>query len=70
MSNWIKCSERMPEDGTQKYFVLLNNVYPLVATYMFSHWSAGISCRGVFVDIDINEEVTHWQPLPEPPEDL
>jgi hypothetical protein len=68
MSNWIKCSERLPEEGAGRYLVLLNGAYPLVGTYMLHRWSADVSTLDASIDVGIDSEVTHWQHLPEPPE--
>lgn len=59
MSNWIKCIERMP------------NQYDVVLGYDNdgSVWTVYYT-TGVFVS-DVGDydpvEITHWQPLPEPP---
>lgn len=55
MSEWIKCSKRLPEkDGRYLVFVPYPS-YPWV----------GVSSlrKGKFDD----DNVTHWMPLPEPP---
>ena len=60
MNEWIKCSERLPEDtehvlcctqtkkGTQNI---------VIGYYMDGFWRVGM-----------NSNVTHWMKLPEPPE--
>ena len=57
MSNWIKCSERLPdEDG---YY----QVYP--RNMGVSSWFSG----GKFATESLyGLRITHWQLLPEPPE--
>ena len=69
MSEWIKCSERMPEDGEQVlcWFTPLgkDKSHPTILYYKaekesdrHSHFSP------------IREDlITHWMPLPEPPHD-
>lgn len=72
---WIKCSERMPElnEGRFSMRVLLTvidckNVMPMkyVRTEVRGksverwEWFTGNVCR---------DNITHWMPLPEPPQD-
>ncbi|WP_376783158.1 DUF551 domain-containing protein [Atlantibacter hermannii] len=58
---WIKCSERVPED---KDHVVCINVSrggtPFVAFRCENLWVSGSNYQ---------PEVTHWMPLPEPPTD-
>jgi hypothetical protein len=63
MSEWIKCSERLPDDSQDGYAVI-------VAT----HNSAGrflsevdVWCKGRKTFDYWGKKVTHWQPLPPPP---
>ncbi|EPB6543814.1 DUF551 domain-containing protein [Escherichia coli] len=64
---WISCSERMPDDG-QHVIILCDGAFVLYAQYR----------DGEFFDIVRNGEeffethsrnVTHWMPLPEPPQE-
>ena len=69
MSDWIKCSERLPNVGER---VLMN-----VGKSVFEGWHDG----RIWVRYDDFDEspasfeelmckrVTHWMPLPEPPEE-
>mgnify|MGYP005965656619 FL=1 len=59
MSRWIKCSERMPElddDGYSEPVLAINEIgnMQVVSFYSDEGWD---SCT----------EITHWQPLPPPP---
>jgi len=66
---WIRCSERMPEDG----------VYVIVATvdttWVETHFVESESFTGVRMWYSANEDTeprplqsfTHWMPLPPPP---
>ncbi|HFU0694532.1 TPA: DUF551 domain-containing protein [Escherichia coli] len=65
---WISCSERMPEDG-QHVIILCDGAFVLYAQYR----------NGEFFDVVRNGEeffetqsrnVTHWMPLPEPPQEV
>lgn len=63
MSKWIKCSERMPEDisDSVEYLVYetLNN------RVQHDYWNVGNDFKPFWNHYDTY--VTHWQPLPEPP---
>ena len=64
MSQWIKCSERMPDDG-QEVIVMDVNRNRVQSGIVYAY--------GLFVDF--NEEYyevhnpSHWMPLPEPPQE-
>lgn len=62
-SGWISCSERMPEDNVD---VLVYDDGILIARYnadekYTSGWMESFECYPL-------TNVTHWMPLPEPPE--
>lgn len=71
---WIPCSERLPEqEGT--YIVVTNKVKPVVTTARFYDARDLRDYKGnVFGHDDAhfqaNRYVTHWMPLPEPPEEV
>lgn len=53
MSEWIKCSERMPDE---KVAVLTWDGYDMCTAYrIHNYWNAAIGWP------------THWMPLPAPP---
>lgn len=65
MSEWIKCSERMP---TFRQEVLAVDEYGDVGIGYFYEGYQGKLC---FADLgDSLCMPTHWQPMPEPPKDV
>ena len=67
MANWIKCSERMPESGIR---VLL--YFPQYAGHIEDGFidDVGDGPYHYLFDGDcFGENPTHWQPLPEPPQE-
>lgn len=68
MYDWIKCSERMPEVG-QEVIIFIHGAVESGAYF------SGEFIRGKPVFEYKNDEyftlvdVTHWQPLPPPPEE-
>lgn len=60
MSEWIKCTERMPElddDGFSEMVLVFSSSKNIYQNYVIDNeWA---------VDTDI----THWMPLPQPPKE-
>lgn len=74
--NWIKCSDRMPElyDAVIIYEITNNEPYVTTSYLMedtetgeIQGWHHAHSCgkKDTFFGL---HEVTHWMPLPHPPE--
>lgn len=72
INQWISCKDKMPEDNTSVLFVYVseNGVksvhygYHTTIRGIYSGWS---KTSGGWEYSD--EDVTHWQPLPEPPKE-
>ncbi|UOO93346.1 DUF551 domain-containing protein [Vitreoscilla stercoraria] len=63
VSAWIPCSERMPEQSGY-YLVSVMDISSQDVYQSVSYCIAG--CR---FSSSFNERVTHWMPLPTPPQD-
>ena len=71
---WIPVSERLPENdyGTHwkerpHYLVLLRNGLMRVATFGYKEYGWWIDSHNCVLESKHYTEVTHWMPLPEPP---
>ena len=66
VQKWIPVTEKLPEESgrylcTLKSVLFRNSTYQMVLVY----------CKGGFHDGCIcMENITHWMPLPEPPEEV
>lgn len=62
---WIPVSERLPEIGMRVLFYnsFMKNIHK--GWYSVDEW---VSESRVFYDGDKLKRITHWMPLPEPPE--
>lgn len=69
MSEWIKCLNEKPHQG-QKVLVAVNAKSVMAGEYWEHEPGVHDSDTG-FVDLDCNDlfPVTHWMPLPSPPDD-
>lgn len=65
MSNWIPVSERLPEDGKQVLIYATSMYIDLFEDESFLHDNYAEHMNIVGGNV---RPVTHWMPLPEPPE--
>jgi len=65
MSDWIKCSEQMPEHG-MRVLCWMNVTKPHSVILFYK--SEKKSDRDSHFPPIRDDLITHWQPLPEPPQ--
>ncbi|EFM0408018.1 DUF551 domain-containing protein [Escherichia coli] len=65
---WISCSERMPDDG-QHVIILCDGAFVLYAQYRDGEFFDVVRNGEEFFETQ-SRNVTHWMPLPEPPQGL
>ncbi|EHM2892669.1 DUF551 domain-containing protein [Escherichia coli] len=65
---WISCSERMPDDG-QHVIILCDGAFVLYAQYRDSEFFDVVRNGEEFFETQ-SRNVTHWMPLPEPPQEV
>ena len=75
-SEWIPVSERLPENDYGKhwkerkyYLVCLKNGQMLVARYGYKEYGWWIDSHDCVIERNLAMSVTHWMPLPQPPEE-
>ncbi|MDZ7223110.1 DUF551 domain-containing protein [Escherichia coli] len=66
--SWISCSERMPEDG-QHVIILCDGAFVLYAQYRDGEFFDVVRNGEEFFETQ-SRNVTHWIPLPEPPQEV
>ena len=67
MSQWIKCSERMPEEG--KPVLVVSSIGGVVQNNVYE-WDGRTWCDFMADYNELSMDVfTHWMPLPEPPQE-
>ena len=64
---WISCSERMPEDG-QHVIILCDGAFVLYAQHRDGEFFDVVRNGDEFFETQ-SRNVTHWMPLPEPPQE-
>ncbi|EFD8878718.1 DUF551 domain-containing protein [Escherichia coli] len=65
---WISCSERMPDDG-QHVIILCDGAFVLYAQYRDGEFFDVVRNGEEFFETQ-SRNVTHWMPLPEPPQEM
>ncbi|EFG6538359.1 DUF551 domain-containing protein [Escherichia coli] len=65
---WISCSEQMPEDG-QHVIILCDGAFVLYAQYRDGEFFDVVRNGEEFFETQ-SRNVTHWMPLPEPPQEV
>ncbi|EGD0453245.1 DUF551 domain-containing protein [Escherichia coli] len=66
--SWISCSERMPNDG-QHVIILCDGAFVLYAQYRDGEFFDVVRNGEEFFETQ-SRNVTHWMPLPEPPQEV
>ena len=68
LDGWISCSERMPDDG-QHVIILCDGAFVLYAQYRDGEFFDVVRNGEEFFETQ-SRNVTHWIPLPEPPQEV
>lgn len=66
--SWISCSERMPDDG-QHVIILCDGAFVLYAQYRDGEFFDVVRNGEEFFETQ-SRNVTHWMPLPDPPQEV
>ena len=74
MSNWIKCSDELPELGDYSVLVCFSEDGTVIMAHVedyFADMTAGVDSDGkqLYTKWYLHKGVTHWVPLPEPPKE-
>lgn len=66
---WVKCSDQLPDDQMESYWVYVNDKFLKTKFIEVDYWIGNSWTR--FPDTIIDMEVTHWLPYytPEPPKE-
>lgn len=69
---WISCKDKMPEDNTSVLFVYVSENGIKSVHYGYHQTLKGLGSSWAKPSVGwqyCDDDVTHWQPLPEPPKD-
>ena len=71
MSEWIKCSERFPPDAHQVLCCFIQPIFGVpTLRYETMYFDDSDGWRYWSNNKNVGYPVTHWQELPQPPEDV
>ena len=72
MSDWISVDERLPlvEDGMTAVYAEIDVITWDGDDVIFNCFQAGRTMAFWSIFVDNRDSVTHWMPLPPPPEEL
>lgn len=76
MSEWISVNDRNPSSDNEYFICLINNFpcvgYTVDPRTIFTTKNTIVFCLGenTWITDQLFGKVTHWMPLPEPPQDL
>ena len=66
MSEWIMVEDRIPDDG-QNVIAFVDSAFVVAAQYRNSCFYDVLKDADGSLFETVSRDVTHWQPLPEPP---
>ena len=72
IDSWISCKDKMPEDNTSVLFVYVSENGIKSVHYGYHQTLKGLGSSWAKLSGGLqycDDDVTHWQPVPEPPKD-
>jgi hypothetical protein len=76
MSEWISVNDRNPSSSDVYFICLINNIpcvgYTVRPKTIFTTKNTIVFCpsKNTWTTDELYGKITHWMPLPKPPEDL